>query len=170
MHPHQCCCTALPLMITSCLQQLSPRASQLIMTHLQIASVFQGATEHLFNSMQHSYKAVYYRKHEKIVYLGKNPPENLFFRSDESNYPSLNLSRVLEIMTVPVERAFQYPQMAGIEVACLSCQESNTLPCCGTGSRLTWGITPPADSQMVPPAAFWLCLADCCPKSDLASH
>lgn len=78
MHLHQCCCTALLLMISSCLQQLSPRASRLIMTHLQIASIFQAATEHLFNSVQHSYKAVYYIKHEKIPYLGKNPPENLF--------------------------------------------------------------------------------------------
>lgn len=77
------------------------------MTHLQIASIFQGAAEHLFNSVQHSYKAVYYRKHEKIQYLEKKPTrESFFFRSDESNYPSLNLSRVLEVMTVPGERAF----------------------------------------------------------------
>lgn len=48
------------------------------MIHLQTASIFQGVTKHLFNSVQHSYKAVYCRKHEKILYLEKNPPENLF--------------------------------------------------------------------------------------------
>ena len=44
---------------------------------------------------------------KKIQYLEKNKtPENLFFRSEETNYPNLNLSRVLEVMTVPGERAF----------------------------------------------------------------
>lgn len=46
---------------------------------------------------------------KKIQHLGKKKPtkpNDLFFRSEESNYPNLNLSRVLEVMTVPGERDF----------------------------------------------------------------